>query len=85
MLKAVVALIKKRLGGEREQAVSALMVSAFSLQHAEGDLSVHRQWIQALLETYYDPMYDYQLSRRAGQIVFSGDRAEITGWAQQNV
>ena len=73
------------MGGEREQAVYALMGSAFSLQHADGDLSLHRQWIQILLETYYDPMYDYQLSRRVGQIAFSGDRAEIIEWAQQNV
>ncbi|MEH6608373.1 MAG: tRNA 2-selenouridine(34) synthase MnmH [Halioglobus sp.] len=84
-LQADLAQIKKRLGGEREQIVSALMDSAFSLQHAAGDLSVHREWIQVLLETYYDPMYDYQLSRRAEQIVFSGDRAEIIEWAQQNV
>ena len=37
--------------------------------------------IRRLLEDYYDPMYDYQLSRRAGERLFSGDRDAVVEWA----
>ena len=30
--------------------------------------TLHREWIAALLEKYYDPMYDYQLSSREGKL-----------------
>jgi tRNA 2-selenouridine synthase len=36
-----------------------------------------------LLEKYYDPMYEYQLSKRAGKQLFSGDRQAVIAWAQQ--
>ena len=30
-----------------------------------------------LLDWYYDPMYDYQLSRKEGRIVLRGGRREV--------
>ena len=43
------------------------MQQAFQQQWREGDLRGHREWIAALLEQYYDPMYEYQLEQRAGR------------------
>ena len=54
---------------------------AFAVQRNEGSLEAHREWIAALLETYYDPMYDYQLSRREGKQLFTGSREQVTKWA----
>lgn len=73
--------IRKRLGGERHRQVSELMAAAFARQHASGDLALHRQWITALLEQYYDPMYEYQLSQRAGKVLYRGDRQAVIDWA----
>ena len=75
--------IRKRLGGERHQRVSAMMVEAFATQWRDGDLSLHREWIRFLLENYYDPMYEYQLAQREGAQMFSGDRDAVVARAEQ--
>jgi tRNA 2-selenouridine synthase len=80
-LQSDLSRIRKRLGAERHTLVSALMNAAFEQQWSDGDLSLHRQWVAALLDQYYDAMYDYQLSKRAGQVLFSGSRDEIVKWA----
>ena len=69
--------IRKRLGGERHRQVSEMMANAFAAQRDNGDLSLHRDWIALLLEKYYDPMYEYQLSQRQGEQVFVGDREAV--------
>jgi len=80
-LQSDLARIRKRLGGERHTLVSALMSAAFEQQWRDGDLALHRQWIAALLDQYYDAMYDYQLSQRSGQVAFRGTREEVLEWA----
>jgi tRNA 2-selenouridine synthase len=73
--------IRKRLGGERYQRVSAMMAEAFAEQAAGAGLAGHRQWIVTLLEQYYDPMYEYQLQQREGRELFRGPRAAVINWA----
>lgn len=72
--------VEKRLGGERYQQISKLMKAALEAQQ-QGDLSGHRLWIQQLLHDYYDPMYDYQLSRKQGRILARGHHAQLLAWA----
>ena len=74
--------IRKRLGGALQQSVSAIMDDAFDRQASTGDFEHHREWIRVLLQDYYDPMYDYQLSRRGGERLFSGDRDAVVAWAE---
>lgn len=73
--------IRKRLGGERFQQVSDVMAAAFAEQRSSGDLTLHREWISTLLEQYYDPMYDYQLGQRDGEVLFRGNRDAVVQWA----
>ncbi len=72
--------IQKRLGSERYLNTSALLTQAFFEQQATESLQLHREWIAILLGEYYDPMYEYQLSRRQGEVLFRGSRQEITNW-----
>jgi tRNA 2-selenouridine synthase len=58
--------IQRRLGGERHRTISAQLQRSF----ASGD---HSPWIEQLLCWYYDPMYDYQLSRKKDRVIGSGD------------
>jgi tRNA 2-selenouridine synthase len=74
--------IGRRLGGARYQAVSDMLEAAFDSHWRSGDVSAHRSWIASLLETYYDPMYDYQLRQRRGAVLFRGSRAEVIDWAR---
>lgn len=75
--------IRKRLGGERHKQLRTLMEQALQRQQ-QGDLTGHNDWIRSLLEDYYDPMYDYQLSQKKGTIVVRGGPDEIIEWANSS-
>jgi len=75
--------IRKRLGGARYQQVSDMMQAAFDQQMRTGSKADHRAWIAFLLQRYYDPMYEYQLSRREGIKLFSGTREAVIAWVRE--
>lgn len=74
--------IRKRLGGERHNRLRHMMEEALDIQQRTADVSAHHQWIQALLENYYDPMYDYQLDQKNGRIIMQGGPDTIIEWAR---
>ncbi|MCP5208125.1 MAG: tRNA 2-selenouridine(34) synthase MnmH [Hahellaceae bacterium] len=69
--------IERRLGGERKAQVEALMREAIRHQQQTNDYTGHREWINAILTNYYDPMYDYQLEKKSHRILSRGDRASL--------
>lgn len=79
------ARTQKRLGGERYQHILKLMDSAFDTQASTGSAEGHRAWIERMLADYYDPMYAYQLSRRAGEILCVGDRESLSAFISREV
>ena len=66
--------IKRRLGGVR------LADLTLRLQQAFAGKTDHRDWISYLLREYYDPMYDFQLQRKAARIRFRGCNADVTAF-----
>ncbi|MDO3721152.1 tRNA 2-selenouridine(34) synthase MnmH [Marinobacter sp. chi1] len=76
--------IRKRLGGERHQHLRNLMEDALDHQHDSGETDRHDRWIQALLQDYYDPMYDYQLGQKEGRILVRGEPDELLDWASHS-
>lgn len=82
-LLSAIDRIRKRLGGERHRQLRNLMEAALADQERSGKTGAHNAWIQPLLEDYYDPMYDYQLSRKEGRILVRGDFNTILGWASE--
>lgn len=74
-LNALVA-VKKRLGGEAYSTISAAMIKAFNL-HKNGNIEGHKDWIQSMLVTYYDPMYDYQIKRKEDRIIQRGSTSAL--------
>ncbi len=77
---ASVDRIKKRLGSERHGQIRNIFDQAIRKQRSSADASGHKEWIERLLREYYDPMYDYQLSKRQDRIVFRGKKAEVLAW-----
>ncbi|MGV6825387.1 MAG: tRNA 2-selenouridine(34) synthase MnmH [bacterium] len=69
--------IKKRLGGDNYKRVKALLERALDKHLNTGDTAQHREWIEVLLRDYYDPMYDYQLTRKQDRIQYTGSAADI--------
>ena len=89
--------LQKRLGGcNRGNEIIDEFENAFDLfeeissssnsNDADADvcnnLSGFRKPIQSLLEDYYDPMYDYQMSERKGEVLFHGNMQELVKWAE---
>lgn len=69
--------VQKRLGGERFKVLDEIMKNAISQQRNNNDSSSHRDWIKSLLNDYYDPMYDYQLTKKTDRVIFQGNQTEI--------
>jgi tRNA 2-selenouridine synthase len=57
--------IRNRLGRDRTMKFSPCRWLS-KKSNATGDVSLHRLWVAALLEYYYDPMYEFQLAKREG-------------------
>ncbi len=62
--------ISRRLGGERCGIVARSLEEDF-------DSGQHHNWIEQLLRWYYDPMYDYQLSKKRDRILMQGDHSAV--------
>ncbi len=80
-LTSSLARIKKRLGEANYRLLLAEMEKALKAHEASGDTAGHRVWIEYLLVNYYDPMYDYQLSKKLDRVVFRGTSEEFLAWA----
>ncbi len=74
--------IHRRLGGDRYQQLLDAMQTALQQQRQHGDARLHDNWIRPLLRDYYDPMYDYMLTRREGTVLFSGTREQVLAFLQ---
>lgn len=73
--------LRKRLGPQ--QNLCKDFDNAFDLFESDTlNLSAFRRPIQSLLEDYYDPMYDYQIDKRKGEILFRGNMEELVIWAE---
>jgi tRNA 2-selenouridine synthase len=66
--------IKTRLGGARHSELVGTFTAAF---RSPADPAGHAAWIDLLLRWYYDPMYEWQLERKASRIVCRGDTHDV--------
>ena len=73
------ARLHKRLGGLRHQQITGLLDEALSAM-LSGDDAGMREFTRRLLVEYYDPMYDYQIGKKADRVVFRGDRGAVLEW-----
>lgn len=69
--------IKRRIGDQRYNHVIQLFSEATKEQQESGNLDLHKQWVEFLLDEYYDPMYDYQIAKSKIPLVFSGNKEEV--------
>jgi len=76
--------IQRRLGGERHKKLQALMQEAINTHRTQNEPRLHREWILSLLVDYYDPMYDYQLSKKIDRMQFKGDKESILEYLRDN-
>jgi len=69
--------ILKRLGSERYLLLTSLLKNAYRVQQVSGSTEAHKEWVQILLEEYYDPMYNYQIEKSPIPVIFRGNEQDI--------
>jgi tRNA 2-selenouridine synthase len=72
--------IRRRLGLQRFAELTASLDEALLQQQRGASTEVHFSWLRPLLVEYYDPMYRYQLSKKADKIVFRGTYQDVGAW-----
>ncbi|MCJ7765694.1 MAG: tRNA 2-selenouridine(34) synthase MnmH, partial [Thiovulaceae bacterium] len=79
-IQSAMKRIERRLGSQRHKEVSDIFENALSEQMRSGSLDGYKEWVEYLLREYYDPMYDYQIQKRAGQVAFRGSGEEVLAY-----
>lgn len=74
--------IKKRFGGQNYARALELLEVAMDKHESHNDSTYYSEFIEILLRDYYDPMYDYQLSKKEQRIVFRGNAEDIISWSR---
>ncbi|MGQ7843419.1 tRNA 2-selenouridine(34) synthase MnmH [Granulosicoccus sp. 3-233] len=75
--------IQKRFGHVRYQHALDMLEEALKRHERNADTSGYAGFIEFMLREYYDPMYDYQLSRKQHRVVARGYAEELLAWAAQ--
>lgn len=76
--------IQRRLGDQRHKQLMNVMNAAIEEQHMNDVDEGHKEWIRQLLQDYYDPMYDYQLEKKAERIIYRGNRDDVLEYLKQH-
>jgi tRNA 2-selenouridine synthase len=69
--------IQKRLGGERYKKVRKAMQQALEQYKESKSIQGFEPLVNHLLFDYYDPMYDYQISKKQHRIIFNGSQQAV--------
>jgi tRNA 2-selenouridine synthase len=72
--------IRKRFGSENYLRALTLLELALKRHADHDDTSAYAEFIELMLRDYYDPMYDYQLSKKQQRVIFTGSAAELVEW-----
>ncbi|HFE4419354.1 tRNA 2-selenouridine(34) synthase MnmH [Klebsiella quasipneumoniae] len=75
--------IRRRLGLQRFAQLTERLDEALAQQQRTASTEAHFAWLVPLLEEYYDPMYRYQLGKKAGKIIFRGSWQEVAAWLEK--
>lgn len=76
--------IQKRLGPARYGSIYKNMQHALEVYSKSSDITKHYDWLSAVLDNYYDPMYQDQLDNKKGRIEFTGDYQTCLEFLQQS-
>ncbi len=75
--------ISKRLGGLQHQRLCQMLPGAIEQLKERQDWGGFDLMFEQLLTSYYDKLYDYQLNKQEGRIVFSGEHDEVLQWLHE--
>lgn len=77
-----VTRIRKKLGEENYKTLYSEFENALNEFERTGNSEFFRPGIKLLLTKYYDPMYDYGISKKEDKVIFRGDKNELHRWVK---
>jgi tRNA 2-selenouridine synthase len=84
-LKAAFDGIRKRLGSQRHAELLTMLNQALAHQRSQNNVNGHLCWIEVLLKEYYDPIYQYQLTKKQQRIIYRGNKEQLLELIQDKV
>ena len=78
-LKDQLEKISKRLGMDNYKKIDKQISIAFQKNNKDQ----HYNWIQQLLQNYYDKMYDYQLDKKMSRCIYKGKWNDIEAFLSE--
>lgn len=75
--------IQKRFGAEKYEHSLGLLENALQHHHDNSDTGAYAEFIEFMLREYYDPMYDYQLSKKQHRVIARGTADELLDWSRK--
>jgi len=82
-LQTAIDKIQRRLGGVRYKELKSSLSHAIEQQQLSNETEQHKEWIKTLLVDYYDPMYDFQITKKSDRVVFKGNKDEVLDYLHQ--
>ena len=82
-LQTAIDKIQRRLGGLRYKELKTLLTNAIEQQQSSGETEEHKEWIKSLLVNYYDPMYDFQITKKSERVIFKGQQEDVLSYLQE--
>ncbi|ROR98959.1 tRNA 2-selenouridine synthase [Sinobacterium caligoides] len=82
-LLEALARITKRLGSERYNKMRIVLAEAVSAGDIDRTDELLVEVMSGLMREYYDPMYDYQLSKKSDKVVFRGSWQAVDEFCRQ--
>jgi tRNA 2-selenouridine synthase len=76
-ISAGINKIKKKLGAENYSRVMTLLGLAYKDQIESGGYAFHKNWIEIILEKYYDPMYLHSIQTTSKKILHRGNASDV--------
>lgn len=76
------AAIERRIGGLMYKNIQNLITGAFATQPLRSES--HQEWIQTLLNSYYDERYQFAMDRQTRTVLCRGNRKAVIKWFQDN-
>lgn len=77
--------IQRRLGDERYRGYRSLASEGLNEFFEKNSPDKLNLLIYKMLKEYYDPMYDYQISKKTARIQFSGEAEAVRSWLAQSL
>lgn len=74
--------IERRLGGATFKVMLSEINDALAAHEKTGKIEAHFNWVEKILEVYYDPLYLHHISKQTERIIARGSENELLNFLE---